>query len=604
MMFSNSRVRAAVAAGTALVVVAGIGIGVANSSSAASARYVTATVGTGDVVQTYTATGSITRKNTQAAAFTVDGTVKTVAVAVGDTVAAGDVLATLKKGPLQLAVLNAETAVAQAQASLYSAQHPASASSSGGSGGSSGSSGSSGSGGSGGGSGSGSGTTVTIDPTVLNEAVSRINLAVLAEAQKCGPVFGSILPAAEPTATTTPASKASATPTSTATATAPTSPAVTATSSPTARPTASPTATASATPTATAAETTTAAVVTPAAEATSAAAPEPTSSASQLDAVEANDPTKAELQACANARGEVLAANTNLQTVVTLLTTPKPASPTTTVKKPSSSSSSSASVSARAVASAKADLLKAQQDRQAANGNLDAATLVAPISGTVGLVGLATGDSASGGTITIVGSGSAIVTFELPLVTRGLVTVGQEVTVTPAGSTTGMTGKLTAISSLETSGTSGTPTYTTTVAVSDADQRLATGARASVAIAVKSAIGVIRVPASAVTPTGAGTATVKVLANAGSDTTSSVDVKTGAVGGGWVAITAGLEAGKLVVLADTTAAIPTNVNGRRTTTTTAATSRASAGATASAASVPTSGAGTPASAQPTGTATK
>ncbi len=124
MKFWNNRVRAVAAAGTALVVVAGIGLGVANSSQAASAKYVTATVGTGDVVQTYTATGTISRDNTVAAAFTVDGTVKAVAVSVGDSVDAGDELATLKTGPLKLAVLNAETAVAQAKASLYAAENP------------------------------------------------------------------------------------------------------------------------------------------------------------------------------------------------------------------------------------------------------------------------------------------------------------------------------------------------------------------------------------------------------------------------------------------------------------------------------------------------
>jgi HlyD family secretion protein len=327
--------------------------------------------------------------------------------------------------------------------------------------------------------------------------------------------------------------------------------------------------------------------------------PEPTTSASQLKAIEANDPTKAELQDCANARAEVLAANTNLQTVVTLLTTPRPSTPTT-VKKPSSSSGSSSSPSnARAVASAKADLLKAEQDLQAANDDLDAATLVAPISGTVGVVGLTTGDSASGGTITIVGIGNAVVTLQLPLKTRSLVTIGQEVMVTPAGSTTAMKGKLTAISSLETSGTSGTTTtYATTVAVADADQLLATGAKASVAIAVKSASSVIRVPASAVTPTGTGTATVKVVASATADTTTTVNVKTGTVGGGWVEITEGLEAGKLVVLADRTAAIPTNSNRRRTTTTSTSSSSASAAAQ------PTTGASTQASAQPTASATK
>ena len=129
MKFWNNRVRAVAAAGTALVVVAGIGLGVANSSQAASAKYVTATVGTGDVVQTYTATGTISRDNTVAAAFTVDGTVKAVAVSVGDSVEAGDELATLKTGPLKLAVLNAETSVAQAKASLYAAENPTTTSS-------------------------------------------------------------------------------------------------------------------------------------------------------------------------------------------------------------------------------------------------------------------------------------------------------------------------------------------------------------------------------------------------------------------------------------------------------------------------------------------
>ncbi|HSK33374.1 MAG TPA: hypothetical protein VK903_07815, partial [Propionicimonas sp.] len=297
----------------------------------------------------------------------------------------------------------------------------------------------------------------------------------------------------------------------------------------------------------------------------------------------------------------VLAANANLQTVVTLLTTPRPTTPTTPTVKKSSSSSSSSSSNARAVASAKADLLQAEQELQAADDDLDAATLVAPISGTVGVVGLSAGDSASSGTITIIGSGNAVVTFELPLKTRSLVTTGQEVTVTPAGSTTGMTGKLTSISSLETSGTSGsTPTYATTVAVSDPEQLLASGAKASVAIAVKSVTGVVRLPASAVTPTGTGTATVTVVASATADTTTSVEVKTGAVGGGWVEITEGIEAGKLVVLADRTAEIPSNATRRRTTTT--STSSSSASSAASASAQPTGAATTQASAQPTATA--
>ena len=112
------------------------------------------------------------------------------------------------------------------------------------------------------------------------------------------------------------------------------SPAATGTATPTATttgPTATPTASADGHPDR--------AETTAAAKATTQAVPEPTTSASQLKAIEANDPTKAELQACANARAEVLLANTNLQTVVTLLTTRSRRSRWLDGKKSSSSTS-------------------------------------------------------------------------------------------------------------------------------------------------------------------------------------------------------------------------------------------------------------------------
>ncbi len=569
-MFANPRVRAVVGAGTALAVVAGIGIGLATSSSAASNRFVTASASTGDVTQTYSATGTVARKNTSEVSFAVDGTVKKVYVAVGDSVDAGDTLAVLNKGELQLAVLNATTTVAQAEASLYSAQHPASASSS-----SKASSAKAAKG--------ATAASVVIDPAVLNEAVSRINLAIQVEAGKCDAIFSSILPSPSPTATPSSADP-SATPTATdhASAESPAS----------ATPTATPTPTASSDASAKADQ-----------------SPVATASASQLaKTLDEGDFTDAQLQDCADARAEVILANANLQQVVGQLTGQHGGTGTGGKKSGSSSSSSSTKVSKSAVARAKATLLQAQQELASAQEDLSKATLVAPISGTVGLVGLSTGDSASAGSITIVGSGSAVVTFELPLTTRELVKVGQSVTVTPAGSTKALTGKITAIASLQTSGTSGdTSTYTTTVAVSDAAGLLATGAKASVTIPVKSVTGVVRVPASAVTPTGAGTATVQVVDSANATSASSVTVQTGAVGGGWVQITSGLDAGTLVVLADTTAEIPSNTtNNRRTTSsgtssTRATSTRASTGAT----TAPTTGgqAGT-ASTQPTSSASR
>ena len=587
-MAINGRLRAVIIAGTALAVVGGVGWGVAVANPSSQTRYVTATAGTGDVTQTYTTSGTIARTNTSEASFAVDGTVSSVKVAVGDQVEAGDVLAVLKKGPLQLAVLDAETSVAEAKANLYSAQNPTSTSSRTGSSGSSSSSSGSGSSGSGssgsGGSGSGAQGGVTINPAPLLAATTALTTAVAAEEVACEPVFGAVPePTASPSPSTSESPSASPSPSQTTTETA--------------SPSAEPTPTESESPSAS-----------------------PSATVEDQDAIiEANDPTDAELKACGEARAQVKLATANLQTVVQQLVQPSgnggtggqsgtgssnTTSGSSSTKSGSSSSSSTttATVSAAQVASAKAKLLQAEQALQAAQDDLDNAELLAPIAGTVGTVELSKGSASSAGAITIVGSGNAQVSFELPLATRTLVKNGQKVTVTPAGSTKALAGTITSISAVETSGTAGdTPTYTTVVTVSDADGLLASGAKASVTIPVASATNAVRVPASAVTPTGTGTATVQVLAS-GSSTASTVQVTTGAVGGGWVEIKQGISAGDTVVLADNTAELPTNTNNNQRRTTTTTTTRATAGATSAA--QPGGGSSTQPSAQPTATASR
>ena len=583
-MAINGRLRAVIIAGTALAVVGGVGWGVAVANPSSQTRYVTATAGTGDVTQTYTTSGTIARTNTSEASFAVDGTVSSVKVAVGDQVEAGDVLAVLKKGPLQLAVLDAETSVAEAKANLYSAQNPTSTSSRTGSSGSSSSSSGSGSSGSGssgsGGSGSGAQGGVTINPAPLLAATTALTTAVAAEEVACEPVFGAVPePTASPSPSTSESPSASPSPSETTTETA--------------SPSAEPTPTESESPSAS-----------------------PSATVEDQDAIiEANDPTDAELKACGEARAQVKLATANLQTVVQQLVQPSgnggtggqsgtgssnTTSGSSSTKSGSSSSSSTttATVSAAQVASAKAKLLQAEQALQAAQDDLDNAELLAPIAGTVGTVELSKGSASSAGAITIVGSGNAQVSFELPLATRTLVKNGQKVTVTPAGSTKALAGTITSISAVETSGTAGdTPTYTTVVTVSDADGLLASGAKASVTIPVASATNAVRVPASAVTPTGTGTATVEVLAS-GSSTASTVQVTTGAVGGGWVEIKQGISAGDTVVLADNTAELPTNTNNNQRRTTTTATAQATTAAQ------PGGGSSTQPSAQPTATASR
>ena len=125
----NPRLRSLLIAGVSLVAIGGVATAWATGSAAVSGRFVTAVAGTGDIAQSYLATGTVSRDNVVEAAFSGSGTVKKVHVAVGDEVAAGDVLASLDTAALKLALLNAETELASAKANLYAAEHPTSGSS-------------------------------------------------------------------------------------------------------------------------------------------------------------------------------------------------------------------------------------------------------------------------------------------------------------------------------------------------------------------------------------------------------------------------------------------------------------------------------------------
>ncbi|MDQ7991893.1 MAG: biotin/lipoyl-binding protein, partial [Propionicimonas sp.] len=556
----NPRLRSLLIGGVSLAAISGVATVWATTSVAASGRFVTAVAGTGDVSQSYLETGTVSRNNVVDAAFSVDGTVKKLKVDIGDAVEAGDVLATLDTTALKLALLNAETDLAGAKATLYAAEHPSSSSSSSRSSGS----GSSGSGSSGtGGITVPSGITAT-DAAKLYEAIAAVNVATLKwsnpdEPTTCDAIYTALLNAnsEDPEPTPEPTSEPTAEPTTEPTAEPTTEPTTEPTAEPTTEPTAEPT-------------------TEPTAEPTT----EPTESTDSGDADQlalvVEDITIEDIQACGQARTDLVMANAVLadyyQQLITTGTiddgtgTPGGSSggstggstATPSGSSKSSSGSSSTSVSARAVAAAEADVLKATQAVDAAETALENAELVAPVSGTVGALSLTVGGSASAGTVTIVGEGTAVVSIEVPLATRALLSQGMAATVTPAGSLASLAGSVSTIAILETDGTAGdSPTYTTTVVVEDPDMLLNEGARAAVEIVTKTASGVVSVPASAVTPTGSGTGTVQVVDSASADTAETLTVSTGAVGGGRVEITDGLVAGQLVVLSDRTAALPT-----------------------------------------------
>lgn len=224
------------------------------------------------------------------------------------------------------------------------------------------------------------------------------------------------------------------------------------------------------------------------------------------------------------------------------------------------------------VAQAKAQVLQAEQALTTAQNNAAAATLTAPITGTVAKVGLAAG-AMSAGSVTIIGDGSAEVAVEIPLATRPLVTVGQPALVTPPGSNRTLTGTVNRINTLETTGTTGAPTYTTVIVVDDGAALLPDGSKAETQVAVRTVTDVVTVPVSALTPVAAGQGSVKVLDGT---TVTTRTVATGAIGGGLIEITAGLEAGTVVVLADRTQSIPANINAFRPQSASATTSAATA----------------------------
>src|SRR6478735_1103077 len=111
------RIVALTAAGAVVLVAAGGGVALALGGTD-DGRYRTATAEKANVEQIVDSVGTIASASRRDAAFSVDGTVATVDVSVGQVVAAGDVLATLDADALQDAVDKAEADLADAQQQL------------------------------------------------------------------------------------------------------------------------------------------------------------------------------------------------------------------------------------------------------------------------------------------------------------------------------------------------------------------------------------------------------------------------------------------------------------------------------------------------------
>jgi len=557
-----------------------------NATASPLDTYRTTTVSTGSVEQRLDLTGSAQRVNQVSRSFAVTGAVSSVSVAVGDTVKAGQTLATLDPAPLNSAVTAAKATLAKAKATLESDQSATTSTTSN----ANGSNSSNNASGSGGTAATPISTPVpTATPTATPHAsstsgrsgagakqslalaqrrVTSAQKAITADLQRasvalarCVPFFPSASSPSGPSPTTS------------------------ATSSTTTAPTGS--STTSATPT----DTTTTAT-----PSTNTATPSDAAITACLGALR-TAPTQQRIQ---RDQRELTSSQSALMTSVTLAITtagnaanaPGTTSPSATTSQSStgrsttSQSASSQSAanqssagqtggagqsSAARVVSDQAAVTNASTSLSGAETDRASAILKSSTAGTVGSVGFVKGTSSNGKTIVIVGAGAVEVTVNVPLASMASVHVGQKANVTPKGATTSVPGAVTSISLLPTAAATGTgtsqatattssPTYPVVVLVPDALPALASGSRADVSLLIGTTGDVLTVPNSALTPLGNGQA-IAVTLKKGVATRALV--KTGYAGTLTTQVTSGLAAGQQVVLADLSTALPTNTTSSR-----------------------------------------
>ncbi|GAA1736048.1 efflux RND transporter periplasmic adaptor subunit [Luedemannella helvata] len=128
---TRSRSRLIIGGGVAVAAVAALGVAGAVALSgddrAAATTPRTATVSTGDVTLTVSAAGTVNAVGARTLSFGASGTVSSLKVAAGDTVAEGAVLARLDTGDAQDAVQSAQDNVDAAEEALTSAENAAAA---------------------------------------------------------------------------------------------------------------------------------------------------------------------------------------------------------------------------------------------------------------------------------------------------------------------------------------------------------------------------------------------------------------------------------------------------------------------------------------------
>ena len=525
------------AALVAVAIIALVAVIATRGSAAQDGNYRTAIVDTGDVTQTLTATGSIESASRYDVTFQVAGTVDEVNVAVGDTVEAGQELATLDESDLQDAVDAAEDALTEAQNTLADdldaqANGSSTSSSSSGSqpsggastpsggnsapsGGSGGSGGSNSSGGSG-----GSGTSEAVK--AAEQAVVGAQNALLEQYDATTAALATAS-ASQATAQASCAAFTAMDPTDADAATA----------------------------------------LAQCQADTSTALGDQQAAASEqstlMDKVTALNSAVTDLVNAINGTSSAAPAayvtDTGESTTIVLAayTTASVASATDDFGGSGASGSTNSSggvPSAEDILADRADVAAAQADLLVAEAQLDYATLSTPVAGKVVSVGVASGDSVSAAdtstAITVIADNTYLVNLSVSLTQARMLSVGDAARLTLLSDNQVVDGTVSSVGTVN-SGNSFQQSYAVTIAVPDPGFEIRIGTATRMAITVASATGAIVVPTSAVSD-ATGDATVQVIGDDGMAQT--VSVTTGAVGSEYTEITSGLEKGQQVILAD------------------------------------------------------
>ncbi|MGO9457365.1 MAG: efflux RND transporter periplasmic adaptor subunit [Acidimicrobiales bacterium] len=248
-------------------------------------------------------------------------------------------------------------------------------------------------------------------------------------------------------------------------------------------------------------------------------------------------------------------------------------SATTTTSQPSGSSSpssshasssgsgsgaSAATDSAAQLATDQADIDTDQASLIDAQQSLSNTQLTSPITGSVVAVGITAGQSVTAGStsdvITVIDHDSYEATASLSTGQVTKVKVGDAAAVNVDGQSETLTGVVTRVGPVDTSGSSG-DTYPLVVALPAGSHGIFAGSTAQIEVVLSQVHDALAVPTSAVHTVSAGTSYVLVL-QSGQEVRKTVRV--GVVGGVYSQITSGLRSGAVVVLADLTEAIPTS----------------------------------------------